>query len=80
MPEQIAVVTLPPQLLEYLKYLIQTYSQSGIQVEELSLAAALWSRVKEAQILDTPTKEEGPEVVNIPGPVSLVHSGDVDLR
>ena len=80
MPEQIAVVTLSPQLLEYLKYLIQTYSQSGIQVEELSLAAALWDRVKDAQILDTPAKKEGPEVVNIPGPVSLVHNGDVDLR
>ena len=77
------IVTLAaPEHYEYLLYVFHKHVKTGLEPDELQIASQVWSLLKGAKELELPSKEdeaEGPEVIRIPGPVSVVHEGDMTL-
>lgn len=64
---------------DYLMYVFHKHVTSGVDPEELAIAGQVWSQLKNVKELDLEQKEEGPEVIQIPGPLSIVHEGDVSV-
>ena len=70
------IITLPNQdQFEYLMYVFHNHVKSGIEPQELVIAGQVWDTLKRTQVIEPPVEEK--EVVQIPGPLSIVHNGDM---
>lgn len=79
------IVVLPDlPLYEYLQFVMHKHTTGGLEPDELPVANALWQCVKGAKEIDTAaieaaTAAAGPEVIKVPGPLSVVHNGDLQV-
>lgn len=62
---------------EYLMYVFHKHVTSGVDPEELAIAGKVWAQLKNTKELSA--DPEAPEVIQIPGPLSIVHEGDVTV-
>lgn len=65
---------------DYLMYVFHKHvTGGGMEPDELSVAAQVWSQLKGAQEFDPASLEQTDEreVIQIEGPVSVVHEGDL---
>ena len=76
------IVTLPnKEHYEYLMFVFHKHVGGGLDPEELAIAGQVWGLLKNSrEILPPPPQEKGePEVIQIPGPLQIVHEGDMSL-
>jgi hypothetical protein len=75
------IVTLPnKEHYEYLMFVFHKHAGSGLDPEELAIAGQVWSFLKNSREILPPAQEKGePETIQIPGPLQIVHEGDVSM-
>jgi hypothetical protein len=67
---------------EYLMFVFHKHVKGGgMEPEELEIAGRVWKDLRGAQEFDPASLETGEdkEVIQIPGPVSVVHNGDLTV-
>jgi hypothetical protein len=73
------IVTLPSkEHYEYLMFVFTKHAGAGLDPEELAIAGQVWSLLKNSREI-LPPPQEGPEVIKIPGPLQIVHEGDLNI-
>ena len=58
---------------KYLMHVFHTYVKSGLDPNELGIAGEVWARLKATQKVEIPPDD----TIRIPGPLQVVHDGDV---
>ena len=67
---------------DYLLYVFEKHVTGGLsEADELAVAAQVWQQIKNARELDPAalTGKPEPEVIKIPGPLSIAHNGDLNV-
>jgi hypothetical protein len=64
---------------DYLMFVFHKHVKTGLEPEELSIAGQVWAQLRNVQELEIPKSEGGPEVIQIPGPLTVVHNGDLEV-
>lgn len=73
------VIILPDEEhFDYLQYVFHQHCTGGLKPDELAIAGGLWNFIRNAKQID-PQQPEGPEIIKVPGPLSVVHHGDMSV-
>lgn len=72
------VIILPDEdHYNYLQFVFHQHTKGGIEPDELAVAGAVWGCIRNAKQIDP--QPEGPETIKVPGPLSVVHHGDMSV-